>query len=225
MPLAAVFVYALRIDLQGLMSATTIGYTTCGAALSYFLLSTDWEKQARKIRGRNAQAEEKEVYMAPVGKGCDDELEDELWAALPVRGVTPKTGAFRRVRILVVPAYKRCGILFGNIPSRAGPFVLEVRHWSPLFGRVQPGDALLSIGGEDAANMDSNEIASMLDAKKTSDCELVFVAQWEGRGGEQDAEAIPEDNSPAESTDEPFGIFRSPQNNKSTNLLDSSGLT
>ena len=54
MPLAAIFVYVFFIDLQGLTAATTIGYTTCGAALSYLLLSTDWEKQARKIQERNA---------------------------------------------------------------------------------------------------------------------------------------------------------------------------
>lgn len=55
MPLAALFVYVCHFNLQGLMAAATIGYTCCGTALSYLLLSTDWNTEARTIQERNAE--------------------------------------------------------------------------------------------------------------------------------------------------------------------------
>ena len=70
MPLAALFVYVLRFNLQGLMAAATVGYTCCGTALSYLLLSTDWNKEARKIRERNAEEED--------GTQLDSSLDESL---------------------------------------------------------------------------------------------------------------------------------------------------
>ena len=77
MPLAAIFVYVFFINLQGLTSATTIGYTTCSAALSYLLLITDWEKQAHKIQEQNAKVK--------AGQGATDaDAVEELYASLQV---------------------------------------------------------------------------------------------------------------------------------------------
>lgn len=200
MPLAAVFVYIFFIDLQGLTAATTIGYTTCGAALSYLLLSTDWEKQSRKIQERNA-----DVKAGAAGKQATDaDAEEELYASLAVRGNASRAVATRGIRLLVVPARGRSGLLFGNVASRPGTFVLAVRPWSPLAGHVRPGDALLTVDGDDAVNMNAQSVASKLDAKKARDRELVFVAsayQEENDDDEDALEAIAEEASTKSSFD------------------------
>lgn len=199
MPLAAILVFAFRIDLQGLMSASTIGYTTCGATLSYLLLSTDWEGRARKIQERNAEIEEGTI--APEDDD-DSDAAEEMWAALPVRGAATNTGPLRGVRIVILPAFQRCGILFGNIPSKGmTPYVMEVRHWSPFYGRIHPGDALLSIGGEDARTMTTYDIASMLDTKKSSDCEMVFVTQTYRDEEDEGVAEESEENAPSSRND------------------------
>ena len=41
MPLALIFVYVFRLDLQGMVSAVVVGYLSTGAALSHILLPTD----------------------------------------------------------------------------------------------------------------------------------------------------------------------------------------
>lgn len=200
MPLAAVFVYVFHIDLQGLTAATTIGYTTCGAALSYLLLSTDWEKQAGKIQERNA-----DFRAAAAGKDATgDDAQEELYASLQVRGAASRAVASRGIRLLVVPARRRCGLLFGNVSSRPGTFVLAVRPWSPLVGHVRPGDALLTVNGDDAIHMNAQSVASYLDANKFMDRELVFVAPvyQDEDGDDKDAlEAVAEEASTKSSFD------------------------
>jgi MATE family multidrug resistance protein len=99
MPLAAIFVYVFFIDLQGLMAAMTIGYTSCGATLSYLLLSTDWEEQAHKIQERNA-----DVKSGAAGEDTKgDDAQEELYASLQVRGAASHAVASRGIRQLVVP--------------------------------------------------------------------------------------------------------------------------
>lgn len=208
MPLAAIFVYAFFIDLQGLTAATTIGYTTCGTALSYLLLATDWDKQARKIQERNA-----EVKAGAGGTGED--AEEELWASLQVRGAASRAVAGRGIRLLVVPARGRSGLLFGNVSSRPGTVVLAVRPWSPLAGHVHVGDALLTVNGNDAVGMNAQAVASTMDAQKATDRELVFVApayQDDGDdNGDDDLEAVAEEASTKSTfTKSPAGSFKAP---------------
>lgn len=196
MPLAAIFVYVFFIDLQGLTAATTIGYTTCGAALSYLLLSTDWKKQARKIQERNADA--KAGAAGEDAKG--DNAQEELYASLHVRGAASRAVASRGIRLLVVPARGRSGLLFGNVSSRPGTVVLAVRPWSPLAGHVRPGDALITVNGNDAVNMNAQSVVSHIDAQKEIDRELVFVSdayQQEDENEDEDAalEAVAEEAS------------------------------
>ena len=54
MPLAGIFVYVLRFNLQGVTSAVVIGYLSTGAVLSCVLLSTDWYQVACTVRLENA---------------------------------------------------------------------------------------------------------------------------------------------------------------------------
>ena len=57
-PLSALFVMVCHFDLQGLVSALSIGYVTSGACLSYFTMMTDWSAVAKKISTENAEEEE-----------------------------------------------------------------------------------------------------------------------------------------------------------------------
>lgn len=53
MPLAAIFVFYFRVNLQGLTAAVVVGYVTTGASLSYVLLSTNWKQMAQHIQQEN----------------------------------------------------------------------------------------------------------------------------------------------------------------------------
>jgi Na+-driven multidrug efflux pump len=54
LPLSALFVYGLNIDLQGLTAAVVIGYSTTGTLLSYVLLRSDWERLSKIVQELNA---------------------------------------------------------------------------------------------------------------------------------------------------------------------------
>jgi hypothetical protein len=49
-PLAALFVFVLHINLQGLVAAVTIGYSVSGTALMYLLIRSNWNKRVEKVK-------------------------------------------------------------------------------------------------------------------------------------------------------------------------------
>ena len=53
-PIAAVFAYALTLDLKGMMAAVIIGFDTAGMALAYVLLRSDWLRLAQTMQDINA---------------------------------------------------------------------------------------------------------------------------------------------------------------------------
>ena len=64
-PLASIFVFYFRVNLQGLTAAVVVGYVTTGACLSYVLLSTDWKQVAQYVQQENM-----------ISEFDDDETED-----------------------------------------------------------------------------------------------------------------------------------------------------
>lgn len=168
MPLAAIFVFGFFFDLQGLTAATTIGYTSTGAALSYILLASNWDKVARSIQQHNAE-------MAAGGDKDGTYSEEELYASLQVRSNVAKHMARRHVRLMILPPGLRSGIILGNVSSRPGTYVMAVRQWSPLYGHVQQGDALLYVNGQDVSTQNAHEIASQLKTNKQDERNLTFV--------------------------------------------------
>ena len=171
MPLAAVYVYVFRIDLQGLASAVAIGYLTTGASLSYVLLSTDWHRVARKIQRQNAEDEMEEEQR-------EDQEEEAVYASLKAtKGAAAKVSTHRNirssVRLLTIPAGSRSGILLGTIYARPGTYVLMVQHWSPLYRRIKPGDSILALNGVNVSHESAMDIAKRLQAARMFDRELV----------------------------------------------------
>lgn len=53
-PIAAVFAYALTLDISGVMAAVIVGFDTGCTALGYILLRSDWERLARTMEEINA---------------------------------------------------------------------------------------------------------------------------------------------------------------------------
>ena len=53
-PLAAVSVYVLFLDLKGLLASFSIGFLCAATALSYILLRSDWVKISQQIQEKNA---------------------------------------------------------------------------------------------------------------------------------------------------------------------------
>jgi hypothetical protein len=54
MPLASLFTYGLKLDLQGIVAAVIIGNTTTGSILSYILIFSDWDKLSKEVQQVNA---------------------------------------------------------------------------------------------------------------------------------------------------------------------------
>eukprot|EP00978_Attheya_sp_CCMP212_P044549 scaffold314083_cov51-Attheya_sp.AAC.1 len=54
MPLASLFTYGLRLDLQGIVAAVIVGYSTTGSILSYILIFSDWDKLSKEVQKVNA---------------------------------------------------------------------------------------------------------------------------------------------------------------------------
>lgn len=73
MPLAAMFVYAFHVDLQGVTSAVVIGYSVSGTILSYILIRSDWERLSKIVQELNAITGE--VYSSD--SESDDDDDDE----------------------------------------------------------------------------------------------------------------------------------------------------
>jgi multidrug resistance protein, MATE family len=150
MPLAALYVYVFRLDLQGLTSAVCIGYLSTGSALSYLLLSTDWHAVAKKIHAQNATSSD------------NDDHDQQFYAALRYHSNAARLAARRNVRLLTLPPGQRSGILFGNIFSKSGTYVVLLREWSPLKGSVKVGDQILAIDGVDVSHETATDISSRL---------------------------------------------------------------
>merc|ERR1712216_574506 len=73
-PLAAISVYCLVLDLRGMTASVCIGYLCACTALVYVLLQSDWVKYAKKVVDANATA--KRVLVL-------DQYEDDDWKDLP----------------------------------------------------------------------------------------------------------------------------------------------
>jgi len=160
MPMAATYVYALNIDLQGLTSAVVIGYVSSGAALSFTLLSTDWRATAKKIQEENA-----DIASGNHTSGN----EDEMYASLKYNSYAAKSRARRNIRMITLPPGQRSGLMLGNIHGKKGTYVLLVRNWSPLYGRVNPGDCVLAIDSVDVTKESAASIADRLKTAKMFD--------------------------------------------------------
>lgn len=53
-PIAAVFAFALTLDLNGMMAAVIVGFDTACMALAYVLLRSDWKRLSRTMQDINA---------------------------------------------------------------------------------------------------------------------------------------------------------------------------
>jgi hypothetical protein len=146
-----------------------IGYLTTGASLSYILLATDWNKVARKIQDQNSDTVNGQ-------NKSDADANEEFYASLRPDSYAASAFARRNIRLITVPNGQRSGILLGNIYSRPGTYVLMVRHWSPLRGRVRPGDSILAVDGVDVRREGAEAISKRLLVARNHDRQLAFTS-------------------------------------------------
>ena len=79
-PLAAISVYYLTLDLRGMIASVCIGYFCACTALAYVVLQSDWDRLAQKVAGINAVA----AVTGQLSKNMLDQHEDDDWEELPV---------------------------------------------------------------------------------------------------------------------------------------------
>ena len=58
LPLAALFCIGFKFELDALVAAVVIGYSTTGLVLAYILLMSDWELISKTVREGNEESEE-----------------------------------------------------------------------------------------------------------------------------------------------------------------------
>lgn len=78
-PLAAISVYGLMLDLRGMTASVCIGFLCASTALTYVLLQSDWERLAQKVADINAVA-----AIGQISKLVLDQHEDDDWKELPI---------------------------------------------------------------------------------------------------------------------------------------------
>lgn len=171
LPLAAIFVYGFNFDLQGLTSAVVIGYVSTGAALSYVLLCTDWEKVTRKIQEHNTD-------IASGEEENEEDAVEEVYASLKTRSQAAKSSARRNIRLLSMPPGHDSGLVLGNDCKRGGTYVLAVRQSSFFWGVIHPGDCVLGVNGQDVTKLQSMEVASMLKDTKKQGCDIAVSSPY-----------------------------------------------
>lgn len=71
LPIAAVFAYALTLDLNGIMAAVIVGFDTASIALAYVLLRSDWERLAITMQDLDAIVDDESDYDS--GESDQDE--------------------------------------------------------------------------------------------------------------------------------------------------------
>lgn len=169
MPLAALFVFVLNIDLQGLTSAVCVGYLSTGSALSFVLLSTNWPKVAKKIQEENSDT-------AAGNSGGGGFYDQQFYAAMRFNSVAARMAARRNIRLLTLPPGQRSGILLCNLYSKGGTYVLMVRDWSPWKNAVKVGDAVLAIDGVDVSSETAEQVSKRLKTAKMFDRHVSVAA-------------------------------------------------
>jgi hypothetical protein len=172
MPMAAILVFVVRMDLQGLTAAVVIGYVSTGASLSYVMLSTNWKKIAQKIQERNAEAAAGEAGE----DGQEEYAEEDLYASLHTTSHASKAAARRNIRMLTIPAGHKSGLIIGNIYNRPGTHVLTVRNYSPLFGRVRVGDSILAVDEHCVRTSGAEEVKRRFKDSQKADRLLSIVS-------------------------------------------------
>lgn len=71
-PLAALFVFLLHINLQGLVAAVTVGYSVSSTALMYLLIRSNWDKRVEKVK--RATVKDYEEYQDSPVRGSPIEV-------------------------------------------------------------------------------------------------------------------------------------------------------
>lgn len=174
MPMAAILVFIVRMDLQGLTAAVVIGYVSTGATLSYVLLSTDWKHIAIKIQERNNDA--------GAGESGENEFaEEDLYASLNTTSYAAKAAARRNIRMVTIPGGQKSGLIIGNIYNRPGTYILTVRNYSPLYGRVRVGDTILAVDEHCVRTSGAVDVAEKLKQSQKID-RLISIVSPQGDG-------------------------------------------
>lgn len=69
-PIAAVFAYALTLDLKGMMAAVIIGFDAAGMALAFVLIRTDWPRLANIMQDIDAIVDIESEDGSEIGEGA-----------------------------------------------------------------------------------------------------------------------------------------------------------
>lgn len=80
LPLAAIFTYGLKINLQGQVAAIVIGYMVSGTVNAYYLFRSDWNEICREVLAAHDHAEHMEMEstsLAPPSDSSDADKNEE----------------------------------------------------------------------------------------------------------------------------------------------------
>lgn len=173
-PLAAVYTFVCRFDLQGLTSAVVCGNVAVGATLSYHLLLTSkWDLRAVKIQARNLVLSGGESQKDPPE---EEETAEHVCAVLlraPFRAAlaTPK----HCVILLTAPPGSP-GVQIDSLPNRPGVVVTSVAETSSFFSRLRVGDIILCVDGVDITRYESlDDVFKILLLEHDRDRELTIL--------------------------------------------------
>ncbi len=86
------------------------------------------------------------------------------------------------VRIHVVAPKGKLGVTVENLQWGGPSYVAKVSGKSPLFGRVQIGDKVMAIDGDDVQQVSAKDISKLLDRKKKNPQRQITFMRGESKG-------------------------------------------
>eukprot|EP00547_Thalassionema_nitzschioides_P013159 CAMPEP_0194259290 /NCGR_PEP_ID=MMETSP0158-20130606/43284_1 /TAXON_ID=33649 /ORGANISM="Thalassionema nitzschioides, Strain L26-B" /LENGTH=822 /DNA_ID=CAMNT_0038999045 /DNA_START=125 /DNA_END=2593 /DNA_ORIENTATION=+ len=183
-PLATVYVFLLKFNLQGLTSAVVLGYVTTAASLSYILLSTKWKKVATKIHNEYEKDDETDSESDDSedsdndNDGSRNDADDFFAALRQNKSKVALAKARNFVRLLHMPPYRKSGIVLANMKyykNVDNTFVMKVRSWSPLRNQIHEGDSILAVDGLDVRKESAQTIVNRLVQARRRGCEIAVT--------------------------------------------------
>ena len=177
MPMAAILVFVVRMDLQGLTAAVVMGYVSTGAALTYILMSSNWKKIAQKIQERNAEAAADEAGE----DGQEEYAEEDLYASLHATSHASKAAALRNICMHTTPAEDKSGLVIGNINDLPDTYVEAVGNCSSLFGQVRLWDPIFAMDEHCVKKSGVEEVkGNFKQHQKADHMNSTVSSQWDG---------------------------------------------
>ena len=77
LPLAALFTYVFNFNLEGIIGAVVVGFSTAGMLMAYCILTSDWERISIILQELNAMEDDSDSDSSDDSSSSDESSDDD----------------------------------------------------------------------------------------------------------------------------------------------------